>query len=113
LCFTFSAECWFCLTELYRHFLRVIPSGIQHHSSFTSTLFQHPLLLWHNHQVSQTANSAARLVLNSAINNAESVTRPVKGSINVNYLDIIQQWNIPFNGKTPGPNYPGFSFRTI
>jgi len=69
--------------------------------------------LWHNRQVSQTANSETRLVLNSATNNRRSFTLSVKCFIIINYLDIIQQWNIPFNGKTPGPNYPDFSVRAL
>ena len=112
VCFTFSVECWFCLTELYRRFLRVIPNGIQHHSLHISTFPTSTLTLWHNRQDSQTANSATRLVLNSETNN-RSVMRSGIGSIIANYFDIIQKRNIPFNGKTPWRNHPGFSCRAL
>jgi hypothetical protein len=80
----------------------VIPNGIQHLSFHINTFSNIYTPLWHNRQVSQTANSATKLVLNSVTNNRRGFKRFVKGSIIVNYLDIIQQWNIPLNFKTQG-----------
>jgi len=113
LCFTFSVECLVLSDGALSTFRSCDPQWYstpfpshQHISNIYSPL-------WHNRQVSQTANSATRLLLNSATNNRRRFTCSVKGSIIVNYLDIIQQWNIPFNGKTPGPNNPGFSVRVL
>ena len=61
VCFTFSVECWFYLTELYRHFLRVIPNGIQHHSLHINTFPTSTLPSDTTVKFRKTANSATSL----------------------------------------------------